>query len=220
MVKENIGYIYKTTCLKNNKVYIGQHQTIKFNPNYLGSGDLIKRAIKKYGKEYFTVKAIYWAKTLKNLNQAEMYFIWENDSCNLKKGYNITLGGHSPMKGRKHKLETILMFKEIRKGHPVSQETKDKIGKANKGNKPFLGRKHTEESKKLMSIKAKGNKHFLGHHLSKEAKEKLSLLKKGKPGRPLSIETKNKIRDGQLKYQELKRKEKENGRKQNFFFVS
>jgi hypothetical protein len=40
------GYIYKTTNLKNGKIYVGQRSRI-FNPKYLGSGMLIKRAIVK-----------------------------------------------------------------------------------------------------------------------------------------------------------------------------
>ena len=43
--------IYKTTNLVNKKIYIGQDS--KNNPEYLGSGAIVKKAIKKYGKENF-----------------------------------------------------------------------------------------------------------------------------------------------------------------------
>lgn len=47
-------YIYRTTNLINGKTYIGQHETSDMlNDSYIGSGKLIKRAIKKYGKENF-----------------------------------------------------------------------------------------------------------------------------------------------------------------------
>jgi len=39
--------IYKTINLINNKSYIGKDH--KNNPEYLGSGKLLKHAIKKYG---------------------------------------------------------------------------------------------------------------------------------------------------------------------------
>ena len=45
-------YIYLTTNLINNKKYIGM-QHGELNDDYLGSGNSITEAIKKYGKENF-----------------------------------------------------------------------------------------------------------------------------------------------------------------------
>lgn len=43
-----IGYIYKTTNLINGKIYIGQKRSKKFlKERYLGSGKILKKAIKK-----------------------------------------------------------------------------------------------------------------------------------------------------------------------------
>ena len=62
------GYIYKTTNKVNNKVYIGQHQAEIFEPDkYLGSGTLLRRAIKKYGKENFTVELIEECETYESI---------------------------------------------------------------------------------------------------------------------------------------------------------
>jgi hypothetical protein len=44
--------IYCITNLINGKKYIGSDSNN--NPNYLGSGTHIKKAIKKYGRENFT----------------------------------------------------------------------------------------------------------------------------------------------------------------------
>jgi len=41
------GYIYKTTNLINNWIYIGQKKKIKFDHNYYGSGIHLKNAINK-----------------------------------------------------------------------------------------------------------------------------------------------------------------------------
>lgn len=41
------GYIYKTTNLINNKIYIGQHKHEKFDIKYFGSGYALVNAIKK-----------------------------------------------------------------------------------------------------------------------------------------------------------------------------
>lgn len=45
--------IYKTKSF-NNMQYIWWHATNDLNDNYLGSGKLLKRAIKKYGKDKFS----------------------------------------------------------------------------------------------------------------------------------------------------------------------
>ena len=39
--------VYKTTNLVNGKIYIGKHETNDINDGYLGSGNLIRLAIKK-----------------------------------------------------------------------------------------------------------------------------------------------------------------------------
>lgn len=41
-----IGYIYKTTNILNNKIYIGKHSSNTYDPTYFGSGKILKQAIK------------------------------------------------------------------------------------------------------------------------------------------------------------------------------
>ena len=48
-IKGNAMIIYKTVNVLNGKFYIGQDS--KNNPEYIGSGTLLKRAIEKYVKE-------------------------------------------------------------------------------------------------------------------------------------------------------------------------
>lgn len=45
--------VYKTTNTLNNKIYVGLHSTNNINDNYIGSGYVLKDAIKKYGKSKF-----------------------------------------------------------------------------------------------------------------------------------------------------------------------
>ena len=44
-------YIYKTTNVVNNKIYIGKHKSKDLDNNYLGSGKILQLAVKKYGEE-------------------------------------------------------------------------------------------------------------------------------------------------------------------------
>ena len=69
-----MGIIYKTINLINNKIYIGQDS--KNRNYYLGSGKLIKRAIKKYGIENFKKEVIEEC-SKENANERETYWIKE-----------------------------------------------------------------------------------------------------------------------------------------------
>ena len=66
------GYIYETTNLINGKKYIGQHRG-SFDKEYKGSGTLLRRAIKKYGKENFEVKLLEECNNQIHLNEREIY---------------------------------------------------------------------------------------------------------------------------------------------------
>lgn len=45
-------YIYKITCIKNNRYYIGMHSTDNLEDGYFGGGKRIKNSVKKHGKDY------------------------------------------------------------------------------------------------------------------------------------------------------------------------
>lgn len=83
--------IYKTTCLVNQKIYVGQHNT-SAEDGYLGTGTIIKSAIKKYGKENFIRETIEFC-TSANVNEREVYWVDKLDSTNPEVGYNLSKGG-------------------------------------------------------------------------------------------------------------------------------
>lgn len=83
--------IYKITNLLNDKIYIGKDK--HNNPNYLGSGRLIKQAIKKYGKQNFKKEVLEYCNTENELCERELFWIKELNSIYTSGGYNLTIGG-------------------------------------------------------------------------------------------------------------------------------
>lgn len=90
------GYIYKTTNLVNNKIYIGQHKASGFEPaKYIGSGVILDNAIKKYGLENFKNELICICYSKEELDSKEIYYINLYNSTDRLIGYNIQTGGLS-----------------------------------------------------------------------------------------------------------------------------
>lgn len=94
---EYVFYLYKVINLVNGKYYLGKRSYKGIDClkdiRYLGSGRLIQRAIKKYGKEHFLKEILSLHLTLDELNSAEASLITQKEiddpMC-----YNTTLGGH------------------------------------------------------------------------------------------------------------------------------
>ena len=189
---EIYGIIYKTTCLVNGKIYIGQ--TIHWqDKSYLGSGDALCEAVKKYGRKKFKRKILKVCYSQKQLDVWEMIMIRKYNSTDKSIGYNILSG-------------TANEFGSINPAH--IPEVVEKIRRKKKakwrGEKCYwFGRKLSEETKKKLSNKAKKRLSdptkapMYGKHLSDEAKLKISKSRIGKQsprkGVKLSEETKRKL---------------------------
>lgn len=87
------GYIYITTNLINNKIYVGQHKHETYDTSYYGSGKLIKRAIEKYGIENFKNEILDTASSLEELCEKEIFWIKEKKSLCSQGNYNLLRGG-------------------------------------------------------------------------------------------------------------------------------
>jgi group I intron endonuclease len=132
--------IYKTTNLINGKIYIGKDT--KNNPNYIGSGKIIKSAIKKYGKENFIKEILEYCNN-DNIDEREIY--WINELESIKNGYNISTGGQG---GDTFLYNTQMNI--IRKKMSIS--AKARIGDKNS----MYGKFHKESSKEKMRNKKIG----------------------------------------------------------------
>lgn len=93
------GYIYKTTNLKNGKIYIGQHKSTHFDCNYFGSGTWFKKVFHANGKENFKCELIEECNSLEEMNIREVYWIEQYQSRNPDIGYNLAKGGEQIYSG-------------------------------------------------------------------------------------------------------------------------
>lgn len=62
------GYIYKTTCFITGKIYVGQHGGSEFTRKYLGSGVLLLKDVKEFGRSNFTVELLDSADSAEELS--------------------------------------------------------------------------------------------------------------------------------------------------------
>jgi len=169
MEEEYIMFVYKTTNLITNLIYIGQHiykKEIKNPKYYLGSGTLLLESIKDYGRQNHEREILEYCDNFKQLNEREIYWIDKYDSINPEIGMNISAGGSQCLPSERYKLsmtspERLKKFYETRKKNEHTYKY------------------HTEEYKKWCSENMKGeNNPNYGNNWSDEQKEHLSNYRK------------------------------------------
>lgn len=156
-------FIYITTNKINNKKYVGLCSMKKDNwESYLGSGKLLHRAIKKYGKENFERQIIQYCDTIEEAIQVERKFILDNE-CHLKENwYNIAVGFTTQgSKGKKQTEKHKLAMQKLLTGVPKSEEMRKKQSQTRKerikeGKYSFNN--HTQEQLEIISKIGKSNK--------------------------------------------------------------
>jgi len=149
--------IYKITNIVNGLIYIGQEK--KNNPNYLGSGKMVKEAVKIFGRSNFRKEIIESGiNTPEELNTSEKFWIKELKSRDPNIGYNLAAGG-----------SIFYMSPEI--ANKISESLK---GKYTDEKSSRYGSKITEEHKKAISIANKGKNKW-----SVERRKKASERRKG-----------------------------------------
>lgn len=140
MVKYYI--VYKTTNSVNGKFYIGSHQTTNLEDGYLGSGRVLKKAIRKYGKQKFSRVIIANCIDAKIMRSVETQLVGYSITKFGRQCYNRSFSGTGAMLGSDNsfygKTHTPETRKRIAEGHK---------GKFEKELNPFYGKTHTEDTK-------------------------------------------------------------------------
>jgi len=145
---ERLWKIYKITNKINDKIYVGKQSHNNFL--YYGSGELIKNAIKKYGKNNFTKEIIDECIGDENGSKLEIFWIKKLNALN---GYNLEIHGNGGEISERQKImnkETVKKLwkdpnsiyntpeyrkrlSEASKKRKWSEETKQKISKGRFG---------------------------------------------------------------------------------------
>lgn len=90
--KNNYYYLYQIVNKINGNIYVGVHRTTNMNDGYMGSGKLLKKAIKKYGVKNFEKIILKIFDSEKEMFASEAEIVNE-DFVKRDDTYNITLGG-------------------------------------------------------------------------------------------------------------------------------
>lgn len=188
-----LGRIYLITNTVNGKRYVGQ--TIKsvekrlkehFKAAFVENRRaIICSAIRKYGKDNFSVICVQDNIAINDLDVAEQYWVKHYDTFG-ENGYNATTGGNQCRISD----ETKLKISAALKGKLKSEEHKKKMSKAQKGIKigslnSFYGKTHSEETIEKIKATLQGQMDgelnpFYGKQHSEESRNKMSASHIGK----------------------------------------
>ena len=163
--KHKYHYIYKTTCNVNGKYYVGMHSTSNLEDGYLGSGKILMRSLKKYGKENHIREILEMLDDRSSLKERERELVNEEIlqdpmNMNLKIGGEGGLGFISEEQQRNRSIaagkasaKKLKEDKEYRERFMsrVTQQMKERHKSGNFNYATFTGKKHSEETKKKMS---------------------------------------------------------------------
>ena len=130
--------VYKITNKVNNKVYIGitsKGISARWKEHIYsaehGCPFKLHNAIRKYGKENFSIELIDFCNSWEELTEKEQYYISEYKSLQDEYGYNMTEGGDGTF-GRCHTEETKEKIRQKAIGREVTEATRLKLSEAGK----------------------------------------------------------------------------------------
>ena len=139
-------YLYEIKNKVNGKVYIGVHKTTNINDGYMGSGKVIKDAIKKYGIENFTKEILEEFDSAEAMFQREREIVTD-DFLAREDVYNIRRGGTGGFDFiNKHGLN----INQYERTDEWKANLSDRMKKNNPSSRPEVKEKNSKRLKKLI----------------------------------------------------------------------
>lgn len=170
-----MSIVYKTVNTINDKYYIGVHT--KDDPEYLGSGTHLKRAIKKYGRDNFTRTVIFEGTTEECLNLEKM--LVNSNFIKKQTNYNLTEGGGMPPQNewtdeRRKRFVEFMQGNSYKKGKSESEETRHKkrIAFAKSETHAVHTKNKSQETCKKISKNRKGKSLGIRNSMAEEVNRK------------------------------------------------
>lgn len=218
-VKDPYGFIYITTNIVNGMRYLGQKKFDRIWKTYLGSGSIIRKAIKKYGKENFRRDIICLCYSPEELNKVEydlsvfLNVVEDPDWYNMVYGGGSTTGWHHSEELKKAQSERAKKQwedEEYRRKH--IEYGKTLVGERNPNyrnhklageNNPNYGKKASEETRRKISEANSNPSEETRKKMSDSAKarmtpEAIEHLRQINTGRKATDEQRAKMSQSQL----------------------
>ena len=122
-------FIYKTTNILSGRYYIGMHSTDDLEDGYLGSGNRLRLAIRKHGKESFKREILEFCKTREDLKKREIEVV-NLDEISKKAGEiereideNKITPTNEDLERLQNELDKLMLLKKEQEGDNSEQDT-------------------------------------------------------------------------------------------------
>lgn len=166
--KHNIHYIYKTTCNVTGRWYVGMHSTSNIDDGYIGSGTILRRSIRKYGKDNHNKEILEFCESREILVIREKEIVNKelisDDFC-----VNLKEGGYGGFSSEEHQLKCSkagnISFKnkllnDVEFVAKIVKRASNTMTKNHEDGKikydTFTNKQHSDETKKLISETKQG----------------------------------------------------------------
>lgn len=170
------GYIYKITCLENNRSYVGQCQLPYFNKDYWSSSqnDDYWKDLELYGKEKFKREILCWCYSEEELFNKEYELIKSENAGIDHGGYNLSINPYQNtlrIRGLDYRYDRYMYWtEEKRKLH----------GELIKNSERYKQSRLTVGEKISKAKKENYNPETYAFTQTKEFKEKIASISSGK----------------------------------------